>query len=135
MTESADEVPAAAVPADDTAAAAAAMAPAPRRGFARRALRGIGWLVLVIVCFALAGWSVLAVCYTDLAGGRSPRYVAAALTALVLIACPFFFRPRKFRLVAFAAVFGLIVLWFFSRQPSNDREWAPDVQRLAKIDF
>jgi hypothetical protein len=106
----------------------------PRRGIARRALRVIGRIVLAIACFVVAAWSVLAVYYTDLSGGRSPRHVAAGLTALVLIACLFFFRPRKFRLAAFAAVFLLAILWFFSREPSNTRDWLPDVARVARVD-
>jgi hypothetical protein len=120
--------------ADDAAEAAMPPPPPPRRSLLRRVVRVISRVALAIACFVLAAWSVLAVYYTDLAGGRSPRYAAAALTAVILIACLFFFRPRRFRPVAFAAVFLLVVAWFFSRQPSNERAWLPDVQRLARID-
>ena len=108
-------------------------APPPRRSIVRRVPRIIGWFVLGIVCFGVTAWSVLAVYYTDLSGGRSPRYVAATLTAVVLSAS-LFSRPRKFRLVAFGAVFLLVVTWFFSRQPSNTRDWLSDVDRLARVD-
>jgi hypothetical protein len=108
--------------------------PPRRRTIARRALRVIGRIILAIVCFVVGAWSVLAVYYTDLSGGRSPRYIAAAFTALVLMACLFFLRPRRFRLVAFAGVFLVIVIWFFSRRPSNTRDWLPDVQRVARVD-
>jgi uncharacterized membrane protein YphA (DoxX/SURF4 family) len=107
--------------------------PQPRR-LLRRALRGIGWIAIGIVCFALTVWSVFAVYFTDLSGGASPRYIPAAVIAILLVACLFFFRPKKFRLVAFTAGFLLVVVWFFSRQPSNTRAWSPDVQRLVRID-
>jgi hypothetical protein len=101
----------------------------------RRVLRVIGWITLSFVCSVLTLWSVLAVFYTDLSGGASPRYVWAALAAIGLVACLLFVRPRKFRLVAFAAVFLLVVVWFVARRPSNAREWLPDVQRLARIEI
>jgi hypothetical protein len=97
-------------------------------------MRVIGWIVLGIVCFGLTTWCFLAVCFTDLSA-TSPRYFLAALTAIVLIACLCFLRPRRFRLIAFTAGLLLIVAWFFSRQPSNQRAWAPDVERLARIDL
>lgn len=108
--------------------------PPPRRGLVRRVLRVIGWTVLGVVCFALTVWSALAVYYTDLAGGASPRPIAAILTAIVLIACLLLLRPRKFRLPAFAAVFLLVVIWFLTRQPSNTRDWLPDVAHAPRID-
>ena len=110
-------------------------APPPPRRVWRRVLRVVGWIALGIVCFGLTAWSVLAVFFTDLSGGASPRYIAAALTAIILIACLFFFRPARYRLVAFAAGFLLVVVWFFSRQPSNTRDWQPDVDRVARIDI
>ena len=109
--------------------------PPPPRGVWRRVLRVIGCIVLGIICFALTLWCALAVLFTDLSGGASPRYLLAALTAIILVTCLLCFRPRKYRLVAFAAGFLLIVVWFFSRQPSNAREWLPDVQRVARIEI
>src|SRR4051812_36814586 len=91
--------------------AAAARAP-PRRGILRRALRVIGWIAVATVCFALAFWSVLAVFFTDLSGGKSPRYVAAALTVIIQVGCLFFLRPPRFRLAAFGVSVVLIVAWF-----------------------
>ena len=109
--------------------------PAPPRRAWRRVLRVIAWIVLGIICIALTLWSAVAVVFTDLSGGASPRYLLAALTAIILVACLLFFRPRKYRFVAFAAACLLVVVWFFSRQPSNAREWLPDVQRVARIDI
>lgn len=109
--------------------------PAPPRRRLRCALRVVGRIALAAVCFALWLWCVLAVLLTDLSGGTSPRYVLAGLTAILLAACLLFLRPRRFRLLAFAAGFLLVVAWFFSRKPSNSRDWAPDVQRLARIEI
>src|SRR4051812_1507003 len=93
-------------PADDVAA------PAPRRRrVLRPVLRVIGWMTLAIVCFALAFWSVLAVLFTDLSGGKSPRYIAAALVAVIQVTCLFLFRPARFRPAAFAFSVVLIVAW------------------------
>ena len=96
-------------------------------------MRVIGWMALGLVCFALTLWSMLAVLFTDLSGGASPRYLAAGLTAIALVALLLFLRPARLRMPAFAICVLLVIGWFFSRQPSNAREWLPDVERVARI--
>jgi hypothetical protein len=120
-----------------TAAAAADTPPATprRRWVVGRALRVVGWIALVAACFVLTAWSALAVFYTDLSGGASPRYVAAVVTVIVLVGCLFFVRPAKLRLPAFAIAVCLVIGWFLTRQPSNTRDWLPDVDRVAHIEI
>src|SRR3982751_3700990 len=93
--------------------------PPVRRSIARRAMRGVGWIVLGFVVFVLTIWTALAVYFTDLPGGATPRPIAAAIVTIAMIASLFVVRPRRFRLIAFAAIFLLVLLWFFTRQPSN----------------
>jgi hypothetical protein len=47
-----------------------------------------------------------------------------------------FVRPRRRGLAIAAAIFGVVLVWWLSIAPSNDRDWLPDVSRLpaARID-
>lgn len=50
----------------------------------------------------------------------------AVLTAIVLIR----FRPIHRNAIVYALPFALVLAWWLSIAPSNDREWQPDVARL-----
>ena len=41
-----------------------------------------------------------------------------------------FVRPRRLRLPSFALIFAIVLIWFFTRQPSNTRDWQVDVSVL-----
>jgi hypothetical protein len=77
----------------------------------------------------MLGWLGLAVYFADTHAGarrvRAALFVLASLAALLLV------RRRRHGLAVFGATFGLVLAWFFSLRPSNDRAWAPDVARLA----
>ncbi len=110
--------------------------PAKPRRFLWRALRVIGLILLWGAILLITAWTALAVCFTDLSGGRSPRRFLAIVVAIVMLATVLFIRPRRFRLAGFAVLFVLVVIWFFTRQPSNTRDWQVDVSLLpwASID-
>jgi hypothetical protein len=111
--------------------------PAPTsRPFARYARRALRWLCLALlwlVLFALTLWATLAVCFASLPG-TSPRHIRAALFAVIAVAAVIFMRPRRYRWTAPIVLFLLVLAWFFSLEPSNDRDWTPDVARLAWAD-
>jgi hypothetical protein len=50
-------------------------------------------------------------------------------TAAVLFA-----RPRRYGLAAVGLLFAIVLGWFFTRTPSNDRNWLPDVARVASAE-
>ncbi len=65
-----------------------------------------------------------------LAGTLAGGLVLITLTAAMLV------RPWRWAVVAILAPPGLVLAWWLALQPSNDRDWQPDVARLptATID-
>jgi hypothetical protein len=106
---------------------------APWRGFFRRLLRLTGQALLGVVMLGMLLWAALAVYFADTHAG--PRTIRALLFALASIAV-LFVRPRRYGVGAFALFFVIVLGWFFSLKPSNDRNWAPEVARIpwSKID-
>src|SRR5688572_21957272 len=96
----------------------------------RRGLRVLRFIVVGCVVVGITAWGTLAICYAGLPG-TSPRYVAAATFAAASVAALLLFRPRRYRPLAFGAMFVLALAWFFTRAPSNERAWAADVAELA----
>src|SRR3954469_2693165 len=99
--------------------------PAPRRRRLTRWLRrGCGALVAVAWMGAVL-WALLAVSYADL-HHASPRYVLAGLTLVVALAgAGFALRSRRWprlRWAAAAAPLLIVLVWYFSLRPSNDRD-------------
>jgi hypothetical protein len=57
--------------------------------------------------------------------GLAIVYLAAVVIAFVRL-------PFRWALAAWAAAYVLLLCWWWSLEPSNDRDWQPDVARLAK---
>jgi Domain of unknown function (DUF4105) len=91
---------------------------------------GIGVLIVVLGCVNF--WAALAICFTNLVDSP-PRYVLAGAFAIAVAATCYFVRPWRFKFLAGAASFMLVLVWFLCNKPSNDRDWQPDVARLASI--
>jgi hypothetical protein len=112
-------------------------AQAGRPGRARRAvtrvLRAAALALLWATSSGLMFWAALAIYYTDLSSSR-PRAVPAALFVVAAVAAIIFVRPRWYGAAALLLMFAAVLAWFFSRAPSNDRQWAPDVARLAEVE-
>lgn len=72
-------------------------------------------------------WSVLAVYYGDL---PQPWPIpAAAAVGGVLFGTLFL---RRYRLLVFTSLYCLILAWWFALEPSNTRNWQPDVAVLPQ---
>jgi hypothetical protein len=124
-------------------APASATTPTPTRGPLRRWLgwivTALGKLALVFVLLGMSGWAALAVYYSDLSGGASPRTTRASAVAVAFVAATIATvvgRRKKYGLAAFCVLFVAVLGWFLSLKPSNDRDWIPDVARapFAEID-
>jgi hypothetical protein len=92
-------------------------------GTAGRFTFGVFWL-------ALAGWGALAWYYAGL-GGQDARLVPALLFMLAGLAGVV--GPKNWRRRAhwvFAGAFALLLFWWQSLKPSNDRDWQTDVAVL-----
>jgi hypothetical protein len=101
----------------------------------RRFLHWIGLATLWLLLLATIAWSSAAL-WLD---GPSSRRVAGLLAAgFVLSAITLLgvLRPWWRGLVAYSVLFALVLGWWSSLTPSNDRYWQPDVAKLptAAID-
>jgi hypothetical protein len=99
----------------------------------RRGLRLLGILALSFVLLCLTLWAAAAL-YFDL---RVPwlRVPLAAVYGLVVLAAWIFAKPRWLARGLTAGGFVLVLAWWFTLQPSNDRDWQPDLAVLAYADI
>jgi hypothetical protein len=92
-----------------------------------------GLLVLGMIIVAIAGWSVLALAYSG-PPNDTVRYALAAVFALVSLAALFALGFRHWRWRASAAYLVLVaalLAWYFTINPSNERNWQTDVAVLS----
>lgn len=95
----------------------------------------LGFTIAFIMVTAL--WGICAVYFGDSSTGKIQISLAAsfALLSLITLASVGFPRWYKYLLVAYTTGFIVILLWWFSIEPSNDRKWQADAQRLAYASF
>jgi Domain of unknown function (DUF4105) len=90
------------------------------------------WLGALVV-LGIAGWGVLALAVVG-PGGDTGRLVLAAvygLAGLAAIVALLFRRGMRVALPLFAVALVAIGLWWSSIKPSNERDWQPEVAKLA----
>jgi hypothetical protein len=112
------------------------VAPAPHRSpWRRRIGRGAATVALAVLLLGTTGWSVLAVDLAD-RDGAPPRTLAAVAVAAAALATLTLIKPRRLGVLACLGIFVVVAAWFFTRQPSNDREWRPETAQVptAEID-
>jgi len=99
----------------------------------RRFLTGsVRWLGAFVV-LAITGWGTLALVVVG-PGGDTGRVVLAAvygLAGLAALVALLFRRGMRFALPAFAVALVGIAAWWGSIKPSNERDWQPEVAKLA----
>jgi hypothetical protein len=81
---------------------------------------------LILVSFA---WACAALYFDGPFSG-----LAAAAFACAAVVVLGWVRPFWKGLSVFALLFFAVILWWFSIEPSNEREWLPDVARLPAAD-
>jgi hypothetical protein len=89
-------------------------------------------ILLYAVLLGMVFWSVLAVYYGDL-----PQFwrIPAAAAAGGLLLGSLMLRRWRMRLAVFGLVFSVILLWWFALEPSNTRNWQPDVAILPRAEI
>ncbi|MDJ0788036.1 MAG: DUF4105 domain-containing protein [Myxococcota bacterium] len=92
-------------------------------------------LVSLIVLLPAIAWACAAIWFD----GPSARPLAAALALGFGGLCGVVLFARRWplvqRVVATVAALGLVVSWWLSLEPSNDRDWADEVARLPRVQF
>jgi Domain of unknown function (DUF4105) len=94
--------------------------------------RGLGWSIVALSTVGVGVWGTLAVHYADLAPGWLREALAAAFGLLALAALGSIAarRHRAPALAVFAMAFLAVLLYWRTVEPSNERDWAPEVARL-----
>jgi drug/metabolite transporter (DMT)-like permease len=91
------------------------------------------WFLLALSIFVSGGWGALALYYSGpqtpvLQAALAGTFAIAALLTLVALG----FRRRRWRaLAAYLGLFAVLLAWWLGIEPSNDRDWQPDVAKLA----
>src|SRR5215510_10447713 len=93
-----------------------------------------GFIVLLacIAIVAMTGWGALAIYYSNLPREDVRRILAVAFAifgAAVLVWYLFSAKPTR-PLLVFGAAFLLLVSWWSTIPPKQDRDWAPEYARL-----
>lgn len=78
----------------------------------------------------MTGWGVMAIWYSNLPPLLRPW--AAGLYGALSLILPLLVRPRRRGVIASVFLFTLVVVWWLTIPPSNNRYWQPDVAVLPR---
>lgn len=90
----------------------------------------IQWVLLAPLLLVSFTWACAALFFD----GPYSGLIAAAF-ACAAVGVFGWVRPLRKSLLVFGALFIAVVFWWLSIQPSNEREWLPDVARLPRADI
>ncbi len=92
-------------------------------------LRALGLTLMWFILALLTLWAITAL-YVDvrIASLRIPITLAYVITVVAILLKV---KPRVLAAVCCFAGFGIVLGWWLSLKPSNDRNWQPDVDRTA----
>ncbi len=95
-------------------------------------LRASGWLLTALLVLLVCAWTLGALWY-DLPLPALPRKIAA-ISATTLLLWLWFGRCKHGRIAALTAL-AMILAWWFSLKPSNERPWIPEVAQVGWADI
>jgi hypothetical protein len=94
----------------------------------RRFVHRIGVLLLSILVLTIGVWCSLALWFKCDVG--NPLLIGSAMFALALFTAGCLWTAWRWRvLIIYAAAVIVVVIWWSMIEPTNDRDWAPDVAR------
>lgn len=103
----------------------------------RRVLCIAGRVLLVLLVSGVTAWGAMALLYSSTTNALVSAVLAGAfllcglLTALAVGAR----RQARAAVTGFALLFAVLLGWWSGIEPSNDRDWQPDVARLAHAEI
>lgn len=89
-----------------------------------------GRIFAVLSVILLSGWAALAL-YFDVPSGTSLRSLIASGYGIAILGTLLVFRGRGKGITICIAAFALVLAWWLTLKPSNDRAWQPDVAQTA----
>jgi uncharacterized protein DUF4105 len=92
-----------------------------------RVIKYIGWTIAWLAALVCATWAIGAL-YFDF---PTEQALAGILFVIVLLAVIAFVHGKLLKLAIVFGAFAIVVLWWFTLKPSNDRPWQPDVAETA----
>lgn len=103
----------------------------------RRVGRMLGSVLLATLVVCLTAWGSLALYHSDLQNialraGLAGAFSLAGGATLAAIALR---RQRSQAIPGFLLLFAALLAWWSTIEPSNDRDWQPEVARLAYADI
>lgn len=100
----------------------------------RRAAGVVGRGFALLLAVVLTVWAAAAL-YFDLLSGTSLRSLAASSYGIAMLGTMLAFRGRGKGTAICVAAFGLVLAWWLTLKPSNDRNWQPDVAQTAWVEI
>ena len=98
----------------------------------RRVSRWVGLALLATIILSTGVWCSLALWFRCGAGKLGSGLIGATMIAFAVIAGGALATRWRWQiLAAYAGIVLLVLLWWSSLTPTNDRHWAPDVARTA----
>jgi Domain of unknown function (DUF4105) len=92
-----------------------------------RVIKYVGWAFAWLATLVCAAWAFGALYFDFPTAGT----LAAILFVLLLIATVLFVRRKLLKLAIVFGAFAVVVSWWLTLKPSNDRPWQPDVAQTA----
>src|SRR6516165_3112355 len=90
-------------------------------------LRVFAWVLALIAVVLCVAWAFGALYFDFPKGGP----FAAILFVIALLAIVIFVRRKLLKLAIVFGAFAVVVSWWLTLKPSNDRAWEPDVSQTA----
>lgn len=99
----------------------------------RRLVKALWLLLLALLLAGAAAWGALAIHYSGIRSPGVRNALASAFAIVGLLTVVALALPRwRWRVFgAFLVVFAVLVAWWNTIAPSNDRQWQPEVAKLA----
>jgi len=103
----------------------------------RRVLCIAGRVLLVLLVSGVTAWGALALLYSSTTNALASAVLAGAflLCGLLTALAVGVRRQARAAVTGFALLFAVLLGWWSGIEPSNDRDWQPDVARLAHAEI
>lgn len=92
----------------------------------------LGWLSVWLVIIAMSVWGLMAILFAPI---RTRAVRISAASVFVLVAASAMILQRDVTWGLFAGAFIVLIVWWQSIRPSNQRDWQPDMRLLARAEF